>query len=194
MFCFADSFRSDAAVFWSRQKCAHVLPVTATDQSIPWVDEPFDFSALLCRKTILECGGGDQHILMQDDVGQLQLVNDGMDFPKAYRVQVDAVWPMHQLRHRLRALECLNALKADGRFPVRLFLPDNRGRRLCYVLRALDGSLAGLSHREIAMALHGEERVDADWTDPGNHLRDQVRRAVRRGRVLMHGGYRAFLS
>ncbi|MES0220022.1 DUF2285 domain-containing protein [Mesorhizobium sp. C280B] len=30
-------------------------------------------------------------------------------------------------------------------------------------------------------------------TDPGDHLRDSVRRAVRRGRSLMNGGYKRFL-
>ncbi|MFN3225792.1 MAG: DUF2285 domain-containing protein [Hyphomicrobiales bacterium] len=91
-------------------------------------------------------------------------------------------------------LGCLNKLNADGQFPTRLFPSDARGDRLRFVLRALDGSLAGLSHREIATALFGEERVRTDWSDPGDHLRDQIRRAVRRGHALMNGGYKDFLS
>lgn len=62
------------------------------------------------------------------------------------------------------------------------------------VLQALDGWLAGAPYRDIAVALFGEARVEADWTDPRRHLRDRVRRAVRRGRALMGGGYRTFLS
>ena len=57
----------------------------------------------------------------------------------------------------------------------------------------LDGSLAGASHRNIAIALFGPERVEADWNDPGENLRDRVRRAVKRGRDLMNGGYLKFL-
>jgi hypothetical protein len=57
------------------------------------------------------------------------------------------------------------------------------------IIRALDGSLLGLSQRDIATALVGAERVEADWSDPGQHLRDQVRRAVRCGHELMNGGY-----
>jgi hypothetical protein len=44
------------------------------------------------------------------------------------------------------------------------------------------------------VALCGEIRVEADWRHPGDHLRDQVRRAVRRGRRLMEESYRAFLN
>ncbi|WP_288142816.1 DUF2285 domain-containing protein [Mesorhizobium sp.] len=59
---------------------------------------------------------------------------------------------------------------------------------MTFVLRALDGSLAGASHREIAEALIGEGRVR-----PTGRMRDRIRRAVSRGRTLMNGGYRDFL-
>ncbi|MDZ5698674.1 DNA -binding domain-containing protein [Chelativorans sp. M5D2P16] len=90
-------------------------------------------------------------------------------------------------------LECLNALHATEQLPDRLFPPEARGNRLRFVLQALDGSLAGASHREIATALLGKQRVQADWTDPGDHLRDRIRRAIRRGHMLMNRGYRDFL-
>ncbi|WP_363225058.1 DUF2285 domain-containing protein [Mesorhizobium sp.] len=74
-----------------------------------------------------------------------------------------------------------------------VFSPERHGPRLTFVLRALDGSLAGASHRELAEALVGQRRVHADWRDPRDHLRDRIRRAVSRGRALMNGGYRDFL-
>jgi hypothetical protein len=58
---------------------------------------------------------------------------------------------------------------------------------------ALDGHLAGVPHRQIAIAMFGEERVARDWSDPGEHMRDAVRRAIARGLALMEGGYRMFL-
>jgi hypothetical protein len=75
-----------------------------------------------------------------------------------------------------------------------LYFPHPRGRRLAYVLQALDGSLAGAPHREKAIAMFGERRVRHDWSDPRNHLRDQVRRAIARGRALMSGGYLQLLK
>ena len=194
MSCFADSFGGDAAVFWSPQASAHVLPVTAMEQSVSQSEDAFELAALPCRKPVIDSGDGVQHILLQDEVGRVQLSNDGVDMRRADSVQVNALWPKDQIRRRLCALECLNALKTDGKFPIRLFPPDRRGRRLRFVLRALDGALAGLPHRDIAAALFGEERVRADWSDPRDHLRDQIRRAVGRGCALMNGGYKDFLS
>ncbi|TIP78176.1 MAG: DUF2285 domain-containing protein, partial [Mesorhizobium sp.] len=82
------------------------------------------------------------------------------------------------LKHRLRGLECLNALSLGQHLPPRLFAPEKRGVRLSFVLRALDGSLAGAPHRELAEVLIGQRRVHADWADPRDHLRDRIRRAV----------------
>ena len=92
----------------------------------------------------------------------------------------------------LKALSRFARLQATGRID-RAFPPDPRGPRLTLILRALDGSLAGKSQREIAEMLVGPERAEADWRHPGQHLRDRVRRAVRRGRALMNGGYRVLL-
>ncbi|WP_379959921.1 DUF2285 domain-containing protein [Dongia sedimenti] len=89
----------------------------------------------------------------------------------------------------LRRLSCLRSTtKADHGFA-----PDPRGSRFSTLLCALDGSLAGKTHREIAAALVGPARVEADWQHPGQHLRDRVRRAVKRGCALMNGRYLALL-
>jgi hypothetical protein len=46
----------------------------------------------------------------------------------------------------------------------------------------------------MALVIFGEERVSADWGDPGAHLRDHLRRALRSGRALMMSGYRRLLK
>ncbi|WP_350090804.1 DUF2285 domain-containing protein [Thalassobaculum sp.] len=106
---------------------------------------------------------------------------------------VDIVAEPGHVRHRLVAIEAFNAVLATGAIPASSFPAEPRGRRLRVVLQALDGWLAGATNREIAAALFGRRRVDADWRDPRDHLRDQVRRAIRRGRALMAGGYRRLL-
>ncbi|KAJ10358.1 DUF2285 domain-containing protein [Pseudomonas aeruginosa] len=58
-----------------------------------------------------------------------------------------------------------------------------------HTLQALDATLAGASLREVAAVLFGPSAVTDGWhADAG--LRSKVRRLVRRGRALMHGGYR----
>jgi hypothetical protein len=60
-------------------------------------------------------------------------------------------------------------------------------------LQALDGVLAGASHRELGAVFFGAATIAKHWYD-GSDLRAQVRRFVRRGRVLMLGGYRRLLQ
>ena len=55
-------------------------------------------------------------------------------------------------------------------------------------MQALDATLAGASLREVGEGLFGTDAV-VDWYSDGG-LRSKVRRLVRRGDVLMRGGYR----
>ncbi|OWK19815.1 hypothetical protein AJ88_37525 [Mesorhizobium amorphae CCBAU 01583] len=146
-----------------------------------------------CRATVLLEPDETQHVHLRNAEHTLQLAVSGADILRPVCLRAEAIWPTALLKHRLWALECLNALCLDGELPARLFPLERRGARLTFVLRALDGSLAGASHREIAEALIGEGRVQSDWKDPRDHLRDRIRRAVSRGRALMNGGYRDFL-
>ena len=57
-----------------------------------------------------------------------------------------------------------------------------------HTLQALDATLAGVSLREVAEGLFGEDAA-ADWYTDGG-LRSKVRRLARRGDALMRGGYR----
>jgi hypothetical protein len=59
-------------------------------------------------------------------------------------------------------------------------------------LQALDGTLAGASQRGVAEVLFGSAAVAERWHDDGD-LRAQVRRLVRRGQMLMDGGYQRLL-
>ena len=58
-----------------------------------------------------------------------------------------------------------------------------------HTLQALDATLAGASLREVGEGLFGADAVAADW-HKDSALRARVRRLVRRGDELMHGGYR----
>ncbi|WP_042885912.1 DUF7011 domain-containing protein [Cupriavidus necator] len=58
-----------------------------------------------------------------------------------------------------------------------------------HTLQALDATQASASLREIGEGLFGLDAVATGWHADGG-LRSRVRRLVRRGRSLMHGGYR----
>ena len=134
-----------------------------------------------------------QHLLVANEGCTLQLRVSGASLLQPVHLLCDALLPPRAFAPRMLLLRRLGALQAAGRLRSSLDPPDPRSRRLSLVLAALDLRCAGASDREIAVALFGRERVEADWSDPGEHLRDRVRRAVRRGRALMNGGYRRLL-
>ncbi|WP_412559003.1 DUF2285 domain-containing protein [Thalassospira sp. MIT1370] len=169
-----------------------MLPIRALPAAVQGDSGRFSLSKVPCRAALLRMPDGRQHLLFSESGCALQLDIRGTSLSEPVRLLTDAVLPAVHLRARLATLEGLANIVGRGRFPdYRMIEP--RGRRLRVVLQALDGWLAGAPYREIAVALFGEARVEADWRDPRDHLRDQVRRAVRRGRELMRGGYRKLL-
>jgi hypothetical protein len=60
-------------------------------------------------------------------------------------------------------------------------------------LLALDGYQAGASKREIATVLFGHDVADQAWRKGDFSLKQQVHRAVAKGRALSDGGYLALL-
>ena len=72
-------------------------------------------------------------------------------------------------------------------------LPAATHERLRQALLALDGSLAGVTYRQIATTIFGDERVRRDWDAASRFLKERTRRLVAKGRELMNGGYRDLL-
>ncbi len=182
-----------ARVFWDPAASPLVLPVDAS----PAADARgsiFRLDRIQMPTTVLRTPDGLQHVLFADGERALQLAVRGTDVTSGVVLRLDALPPARHLQVRLDSLRKLSDLNTSGRLRSSLRPCHAAARRLQRVLRALDGWLAAASQREIAMALFGEARVERDWRDPSDHLRDQVRRAIRRGRLLMSGGYRRFLS
>ena len=137
---------------------------------------------------------GSHHLLCQYGNHFLQLCIHGSWPSRSVHLLTEAVVTPDALRPRLRALEILNHLWHRGTVPGRFSSVVPNSDRLRFVLRALDGSLAGASYREIAAVLIGADRVRASWRDDNDHLKNLIRRAVQRGRTLMNEGYRRLLA
>lgn len=67
-------------------------------------------------------------------------------------------------------------------------------RKLLEALVALDGYQTGSSQREIAALLFGRNRAEQAWRKGDSSLKQQVHRAVAKGRALSDGGYLALLQ
>lgn len=178
-----------ASIFWRPDLCASVLPVVVGKDAILPGARAVDPAQLSCRTT-LAMDRGRQHLLFADETGRfLQLAVCGDYIAGPIYLMTDAIPRRTCAEVRLKSIRRLTDLVERGRLCPKLYPMEIQARRLGIVLQALDGYLAKASQREIATGLFGRERVDADWSHPGAHLRDQVRRAIRRGRDLIDGGY-----
>ena len=181
-----------ADVFWQRQACRHVLPLAASTQYDSSEGHYFSLKNLHCRVAI-EREADRCHILFAESGRALQVeISGDVDFENC--VLFTPVLSPPKLRAtRLLAVRRLSDLMMHRCLRPSLYPPERRSARLTRVLQALDGSLAGTSHRDIGIALFGEARIDRDWHHQHNYLRDHVRRAIAYGRNLMEGGYRRLL-
>jgi hypothetical protein len=181
-----------ATVFWNPGSHPSVLRAVASR----WRGENSRFSLENCPlpTTLLLGSDGTQHVLIRDRLRSLQMEVRGDSLLQPVSLMVDTGVASIIGDRQDRALQLLRAYRVSAALPQEYFPPDPHAQRLAFVLQALDGWLAGARHRDIAEALYGPDRVARDWTDPREHLRDQVRHAIVRGRALMDHGYRAFLA
>lgn len=177
-----------ANVFWSPAHFATILHMHAVSTDARSNMAPFDLRQQTCPASLLFAADSTQHLLFHGRGHGIQLAVSGASLLEPVHLLADPVFNVGEARQRLEALARFNDFVAGLPPPV-----GRKAMRLGKILQALDGSLAGAPHRDIAVALFGTERVEADWNDPGQNLRDRVRRAVKRGRDLMSGGYLKFL-
>jgi hypothetical protein len=135
-----------------------------------------------------------QHLLFRESGQLFQVCARGADLTKPVHLLTEAIQSPNTLKHQLHLLECFNRVISGRTMGRKQFSTDPPSQRLCTALRVLDGRLAGMSYRDIAVTLFGRDRVNEDWNAPGDHLKNRIRRAAQRGAALLQGGYRALLK
>lgn len=178
-----------ARVLWDPEVCAHVLPL--------WIHRPSHYVQTLTRGVTADVtivrDGDSWHVRIANGGRCLQLFVQSTSL-RTPEVMTAAIVPHHWMASRAGALADYNEALALGRLRPLRRRTSGRSARLTAVLRALDAALAEASYRDIAEALFGAHRVQRDWSDPGENLRDRVRRAISAGRRLSAHGYRRLLQ
>ena len=183
-----------ASVFWRLEDCSSVLPLSVLKDVDRQQLVPFNLDHISCRIEFHHSDSGDRSDVLFVEEGRfLQVSISGSRDLKNALLFMPALDVPENVTARAASFRRLNDLMQHGHMRQTLYPQEPRAPRLVSVLKALDGSLAGLPHREIAMLIFSKERVEADWGGAQHHLRDQVRRAIGYGQSLMGGGYRQFL-
>jgi len=185
----------DANAFWRMKACRQVLPLAAGAMRAGTAAETLNVEKLQCRTTVYPLGVEDRQDVLFAQAGRfLQLAVFG-SVPLTQALLLTPALPsLPYCKSRLLAVRRLTDLVKHGTLRSTLYPRERRAPRLMLVAQALDGWLAKAAYRDIAVAMFGEERVERDWSHSGNHLRDQVRRAIGHGRALAGGGYTRFLD
>lgn len=184
-----------ANVFWRMRACRGVLPLATSPMRSGTAASILNLENLQCRTTVFRIGLEQrQDILFAQDGRFLQLAVFG-EIPLAEALLLTPALPSPAYAaNRLLAVRRLTDLVRHGWMRPSLYPRERRAERLMRVVQALDGWRAEASHRDIGIALYGDARIERDWLHHGDHVRDQVRRAIRCGRDLMADGYRRFLG
>jgi hypothetical protein len=175
--------------------CRQILPLVAGAMRPGTATEILDLESLECHTTVYSLGVEDrQDVLFSQEGKFLQLTIFG-SVPLSHALLLTPALPSAPYcESRLMAVRRLTDLVKYRTMRRSLYPQERRAPRLMLVAQAVDGWLAKAPYRDIGVALFGEARVNRDWNQSGDHLRDQVRRAIRYGRSLAENGYRRFLD
>lgn len=96
----------------------------------------------------------------------------------------------------LGALKNIQRLDAmlNGQSLSKQTIPLTTRTRLRAALVGVDGLAAGMSYREVAILIYGEELVQQSWSDIDRVLKNRTIRAAQRGRRYVASEYRKLLG
>jgi hypothetical protein len=183
----------EADLFWTPEAYGRVLTVLVSPNPRRFESSRFALCDVACEKTLLIKADGSQHLLLRSRHRFLQLLCLGdapVSQPCAIALLADEVPDVETKVRLMRRFAALTRHRVDAERAPR-WSPQQLALRNGLI--ALDGRLHGASLRETAEIIFGAERVARDWAGGQGWMKSRVARALRRGRQLAGGGYRALL-
>lgn len=178
-------------MFWDPERFRGALSGVSLSRNARVASQCFQLDSLQCPVVLLLMPGKRQHLLLLETGHGLQLSIDGADIRAPVHFLAHTMLENSRMRTQTSTIRCF---LTRNRFLSPHYLTDPVSPQLSFVVKALDGWLAQMPHKDIAVTLFGAGRVQQDWYDPYEHLRDRVRRAVREGKRLMGGHYLKLLE
>jgi len=183
---------AEAEIFWDNNLCFNVITLFAFPAGSLAGAAAVDVKKVSGLQKVLVTADGHCHLLFKIGSRSVQICLLGRSSARSVHLLADAIVGLDLLSSGLKGIQDLNQLLTGNVISSRYFSEVN-DHRLRRILRAVDGRQAGASYREIAVVLFGANRVKRDWSN-GDHLKNHVRRLVKRGEALVGGGYRRFLQ
>ena len=167
--------------------------MTSRDYRFP-VNSWVSLQDLACRKSILVTADGTEYLLLRDQRRVMQVLCVGESIaiePCAIGLLANRVPGVRSKANLMFRFEEMCWSSKSSQKPVD-WMPQSLSFRNALI--ALDGSINGASHREIAEVIFGPEEAGNDWAGGHGWMKSRIVRAIKKGRELMEGGYRNLLK
>ena len=184
----------DADVFWIPALYARALTVQVTPRHPSERDDIYEETMASCDVTHLTDRVGREYLLIRGNDHIVQVACVGLSLlsvePVRMKLIIDNVSSLDDtLKVIGKAQRILGREEPkDGSGWTRTSLAWRNA------LIALDAHEAGLTYFETAAIIYSEERAAKAWQSASRAMKDEMRRALSRGRELRDGGYRDLLT
>lgn len=188
---FPDPVKSAAStpVFWHPDILTYHVNGTISHTNDN-TDETLSLQDFACQRMVL-VNNRTEHVNIRNaqESARLSLAGQSILLGECkYAFQVEGLSRLENVTETMRALTKLRKVSTSTKPQHSQFEIHLRN-----YLVALDGNFAGRSYRDIAEVIYGRDRVRHVWTNETRHLKEGMRRAVRRGIEFMEGEYRTLL-
>jgi hypothetical protein len=184
----------DADVFWIPALYARALTVQITPRHPSEADEIFEQTTAVCEITHLTDRVGREYLLLRGNDHVVQVACSGLSLLSVEPVRIKLIIDqVATLDDTLRVIAKAQRILGKAEYDIS---PDWTRTSLAYrnALIALDAHEAGLTYFETACIIYGKDRVDEAWRSASRAMKDEMRRALSRGRELRDSGYRDLLT
>ena len=178
-----------ARLVWSAGVDPFVLKVEARCTGIG-----FDLERVAKFATVVIDEQSHEHVVLSNGKQRIRIdVEDGTMLEGPVTLKILCTTPMNELA-LTSALSRAGLLWRLGRMPLIEQRIDQQIERLTMALRVYDALASGASHRHIARALFGDDRVAKEWNGTSDAMRSTIRRLVRLANRLAAGDYRSLMQ
>ena len=184
----------DADVFWSGTQYPRTVSVQVTPRAVYEVDEIFAQSLRYGRIIHLTDTAGREHLLVKGNGRVVQVGCTGLSLLSLEPVRVKLT--LDTISNVDEAIAIIQRTKGLFAEDFSKDAPEWTREALSFrnAVIALDCQEAGLSHFETASVIHGQAAAEASWASDSRAMKDEMKRALARGRDLRDGGYRLLLK
>ena len=146
------------------------------------------------KLTYVETFDGNSHLILKDKFCSIQLLFDEkLDMNTVFDFEIHM--PVYcNLPHKIQSVSCLCQFLSRQKCKNLHSLSIRKTIQYTEILFAFDLVRLGLSHREIAICLYGEEAILDGWDGVSDNIRSKTRRIIKLGEELVAAGYEEFLN